>query len=158
MRRDVTDLLGKFGGPRRNDLVDEETGFFGKRTGSLDGDRNVGLLLVLLDNQRSTRAGCRGSCAIGSEGSVGRGGGQPILRGDVHTSISLFPNVLQGCTYNPKLSREDQETTLATPPLLPIIAEIVDAGAWTIKVITGEQSATSAFLALSNSFWDSDFK
>lgn len=27
-----------------------------------------------------------------------------------------------------------------------------------IKVITGEQSATSAFLALSNSLWDSDLK
>lgn len=77
-------------------------------------------------------------------------------------STSPFPNLFQGRTYNSKLSDENEKKKerriLETPPLLPTIKEMVDAGAWTIKVITGEQVATSAFFALSTSFWDSDLK
>jgi hypothetical protein len=33
-----------------------------------------------------------------------------------------------------------------------MMKEMVDAGAWTVKLITGEQAAMSASLALSKSF------
>jgi len=157
VRRDFTDP-DTLGGPRRDDFVDKETGFFSVRTGSLDGDRDVDLLLILFDNQRNGRVGRREGCAIGSGGRIGRGRGQPILRRDVHTSTSSFPNMLQVCACKPKISGWDQEANLAGPPLAPMIEGMVDAGAWIIKVTTGEQAATSSFLALSNSFWDSDFK
>ena len=155
--RDFTDP-DTFGGPRRDDFVNEEAGFFSQRTGSLDGDRDINLLFVLFDNQRNGCIGRREGRAIGSGGRIGRGRGQPIPRRDIHTGTGSFPNMLQVCACKLKLSEWNQEVNLTGLPLAPMIEEMVDAGAWTIKVTTGEQAATSAFLALSNSFWDSDFK